>query len=142
MKRTAAYGLLPTELSNLIPIISGLAAFLPVLSFVGKLLANSVPPGLLWAEAETLRFACRLLRPFTPAELSNHISLSEHRTRVIVRKLIDRKLLEAASGKQRYRTFQLTFQRTRIPGARCELGMKGLLHRGLGTCSNSCHNGY
>lgn len=78
-----------------------------VLSFVGKFLAGAVPPGLNWAEAETLRFARRLLRPFTPAELSGHLLLSEHRTRVILRGLIEKKLLEVASGNQRYRSYRL-----------------------------------
>ncbi|MFB5267402.1 transcriptional regulator [Paenibacillus enshidis] len=79
-----------------------------VLSFVGKFLASSVPSGLGWAEAETLRFAHRLLRPFTPVELSGHLLLSEHRVRVILRGLIEKKLLEVASGKQRYRSYRLT----------------------------------
>lgn len=78
-----------------------------VLSFVGKFLSSSVPPGLSWAEAETLRFATRLARPFTPAELADHLLLSKQQTRSILRGLLDRQLLEVASGKQRYRTFRL-----------------------------------
>jgi len=78
-----------------------------VLSFVGKFLSHAVPSGLHWAEAETLRYAHRLLRPFTPMELSKHLQLSEHRTRVILRALLEKKLLEVASGKQRYRTYRL-----------------------------------
>ncbi|MFB5677871.1 transcriptional regulator [Paenibacillus terreus] len=79
-----------------------------VLSYVGKFLSSAVPSGLNWAEAETLRFAHRLLRPFMPAELSDHLLLSEHRIRVILRGLVEKDLLEVASGKQRYRSYRLT----------------------------------
>lgn len=78
-----------------------------ILSFVGKFLANAVPSDLHWTEAETLRLARRLLRPFTPGELAQHLLLSENRARVILRGLLDKKLLEVASGSIRYRTYQL-----------------------------------
>ncbi len=86
-----------------------------VLSFVGKFLSSAVPSGLHWAEAETLRYAHRLLRPFTPMELSSHLQLSEHRTRVILRALLEKKLLEVASGKQRYRTYRLPGDHVQSP---------------------------
>ncbi|PWV99518.1 hypothetical protein DFQ01_11496 [Paenibacillus cellulosilyticus] len=79
-----------------------------VLSFVGKFLANAVSSDLHWAEAETLRFAHRLLRPITPSELSNHLQLSDNRTRVFLRRLLDKKLIEVASGNMRYRTYRLS----------------------------------
>ncbi|MDF2836012.1 MAG: transcriptional regulator [Paenibacillus sp.] len=78
-----------------------------VLSFVGKFLAGSQTEGLHWAEAETLRYARRQLRPFTPTELALHLKLSDNRTRAILRNLLDKKLLDAHSGKQRYRTYRL-----------------------------------
>lgn len=78
-----------------------------VLSFVGKFLSNATPSGLHWAEAETLRFARRLMRPFTPAELADHLVLSKQHTRAILHAMLDRKLLEVVDGKQRYRTFRL-----------------------------------
>jgi hypothetical protein len=78
-----------------------------VLSFIGKFLANNVSSELHWTEAETLRFARRLLRPFTPSELAHHLSIKENRTRVILRGLIHKKQLEVASGTIRYRTYQL-----------------------------------
>ncbi|GJM78588.1 transcriptional regulator [Paenibacillus timonensis] len=78
-----------------------------VLSFVGKFLSNAVPSGLHWAEAETLRFARRLMRPFTPAELAAHLTLSQQHTRAILHVMHDRKMLEVVDGKQRYRTFRL-----------------------------------
>lgn len=77
------------------------------LSFVGKFLSMDVPSGLNWSEAETLRFARRLMRPFTPRELSAHLRLTEQHTRVVLRKLISKQLLEVASGNQRYRTYRL-----------------------------------
>lgn len=77
------------------------------LSFIGKFLSCSVPSGLHWAEAETLRFARRLLRPFTPREISAHLQLSEQHTRKILRQLASKQLLLIASGKQRYRTYRL-----------------------------------
>ena len=39
-----------------------------ILSFIGKFLSSPVSPGLSWLEAEALRFARRLLRPFTIME--------------------------------------------------------------------------
>lgn len=78
-----------------------------ILSFVGKFLASSQTASMHWAEVETLRFAHRLLRPFTPAELALHLQLSDNRTRVVLRKLVDKKLLDAHSGKQRYRSYLL-----------------------------------
>ncbi|WP_308638397.1 transcriptional regulator [Paenibacillus silvisoli] len=78
-----------------------------VLSFVGKFLAQAVPTGLNWAEAEIYRYAHRMMRPFTPAEIAGHLGLSENRVRVILRGLLTKKLLEVAGGNQRYRTYRL-----------------------------------
>lgn len=77
------------------------------LSFIGKFVSSSVPSSLHWAEAETLRFARRLLRPFTPSEVSVHLQLSEQHTRKILRQLASKQLLLIASGKLRYRTYRL-----------------------------------
>lgn len=78
-----------------------------VLSFVGKFLSTSVPTGLNWAEAETLRYARRLLRPFAPNELAAHLQVSDRHTRRVLHELVERKLLIVSSGNQRYRTYQL-----------------------------------
>ncbi|XEC95938.1 hypothetical protein AB6A23_05060 [Paenibacillus tarimensis] len=78
-----------------------------VLSFVGKFLSIDTTAGLNWAEAETVRFARRLMRAFEPRELAAHLLLSENRTRVVLRSLLTKKLLIVASGKQRYRTYRL-----------------------------------
>lgn len=80
-----------------------------VLSFVGKFLSMDVTTGLSWAEAETLRFARRLMRVFEPRELAAHLVLSENRTRVVLRSLVAKNLLIVASGKQRYRTYRLSY---------------------------------
>lgn len=53
-----------------------------VLSFVGKFLSIDRTAGQNWAEAETLRYARRLMRPFHYGELSSHLMLSDHRTRL------------------------------------------------------------
>jgi hypothetical protein len=78
-----------------------------VLSFVGKFLSLAVPTDLNWAEAEILRFARRMMRPFTPKELSSHLRLTEQHTRVVLRTLVSKQMLEVASGKQRYRSYRL-----------------------------------
>jgi hypothetical protein len=77
------------------------------LSFVGKFLSSAVPSGSGWAEAETIRFSRRLLRPFTPSELSVHLQLSEQHTRKILRHLVSKQSLVVAGGNQRYRTYKL-----------------------------------
>ncbi|MDQ0191767.1 hypothetical protein J2T20_000103 [Paenibacillus wynnii] len=46
-----------------------------VLSFIGKFIATDVSSTLTWLEAESLRFARRLLRTFTPSELAQHPKL-------------------------------------------------------------------
>lgn len=78
-----------------------------ILSFVGKFLTSPVTSSLTWSEAESLRFARRRMSPFVPRELSAHLQLSEHQTRAVLRSLVHKNLLIVASGKQRYRTFQL-----------------------------------
>ncbi|MNC25317.1 hypothetical protein D3C75_734030 [compost metagenome] len=78
-----------------------------ILSFVGKFLSIEAPTELSWSEAETLRYARRLMRPFTPKELSAHLRLSEQHTRLVLRDLVSKQMLEVASGKVRYRTYQL-----------------------------------
>ncbi|WP_138753072.1 transcriptional regulator [Paenibacillus sinopodophylli] len=75
------------------------------LSFVGKFVSMPVSVSIGWAEAETLRFARRLLRPFTSAELSSHLQRTDRQTRRTLQKLIDEGAL-MTNGKQRYRTYQ------------------------------------
>jgi hypothetical protein len=79
-----------------------------VLSFVGKFVGMPITMKLGPAEVETIRFARRLLRPFTSAELSMHLQRSERQIRRTLHTLIDMNLLEIVNGKQRYRTYRLT----------------------------------
>lgn len=78
-----------------------------VLSFIGKFLSIDVSSNMDWKEAETVRFARRLMRPFTPQELSVHLRFSEQHTRKILHGMVERKTLKVASGRVRYRTYEL-----------------------------------
>lgn len=78
-----------------------------ILSLAGKLLSIETPAELSWVEAETVRFARRIMRPFDSRELAVHLRRTERHTRSILLELVGKKLLVEASGKQRYRTFQL-----------------------------------
>lgn len=78
------------------------------LAFVGKFVSAPVTRHMHWAEAESLRYARRMLRPFAPKELSGHLGLTERHTRNILRSLVRRNLLTVAAGRQRYRTYKLT----------------------------------
>lgn len=78
-----------------------------VLAFVGKFLSTDVPSKLNWVEAETIRFAKRLMRPFSPKELAIHLRYSEQHVRVILHQLVEKRLMVVASGNQRYRTYRL-----------------------------------
>lgn len=78
-----------------------------VLSFVGKFLVQTVRPDLDWAEAETLRYIRRLLRPVVASEVSVHLRLSDRRTRNVLQRLVAGGHLMIANGAQRYRTYSL-----------------------------------
>lgn len=78
-----------------------------VLSFIGKFISTDVPAQLSWVEAETLRFARRLLRPITPLELAQHLRVSDRHARRILHSLVEQQLLCVASGQERVRTYKL-----------------------------------
>jgi hypothetical protein len=78
-----------------------------VLAFVGKFVSTPLSANLDWAEAETLRYARRVLHAFAAPELAGHLRLSDRQTRRILHRLVERNLLLVASGKERYRTYQL-----------------------------------
>ncbi|RAV01976.1 transcriptional regulator [Paenibacillus sp. YN15] len=80
------------------------------LAFAGRFLSTSAPPGLGWSEAETVRFARRLARPFMPKELSSHLQMSERQTRHLLHRLVEHGALAVASGNQRYRSYKLRQQ--------------------------------
>ncbi|MBD3919650.1 transcriptional regulator [Paenibacillus sp. PR3] len=78
-----------------------------VLAFVGKFVSMHVPAYLSAFEAEAVRFARRLLRPFAPSELAGHLRVTDRHARRILYALVDYDQLVVASGKQRHRTFSL-----------------------------------
>lgn len=78
-----------------------------ILAFLGKFIASDVPSQLSYLEAETLRLARRLLRPFTPAEVMEHLKISSRHSRRVLHHLVELQILEIASGAQRIRTYQL-----------------------------------
>jgi hypothetical protein len=81
-----------------------------VLSFIGKFMATNVPKHLTWLEAEAIRYARRLLRPFAAAELATHLRITPQHARRILHKLVELQLLIVTSGKQRYRSYGLRTQ--------------------------------
>ncbi|HEY0828121.1 MAG TPA: transcriptional regulator [Bacilli bacterium] len=78
-----------------------------VLSFIGKFISLNVPDDLTCLESETIRFARRLIRPFSPLELSFHLKVSTRYARTILHNLTNRHLLVENSGKERIRTYLL-----------------------------------
>ncbi|WP_339167299.1 transcriptional regulator [Paenibacillus sp. FSL R5-0341] len=78
-----------------------------VLSFMGKFIATDVPASLNWIEAETVRYARRIIRPFAPSELAAHLRITDQHARRVLHSLIDQQVLNVASGTQRYRTYIL-----------------------------------
>jgi hypothetical protein len=77
------------------------------LAFVGRFLSSSVQPGLGWGQAEVLRFARRLARPFMPNELADHLQMSERQTRHLLHQLVEQGSLVVFSGNLRYRSYAL-----------------------------------
>lgn len=78
-----------------------------ILSFIGKFLSFEVDVRLNCLEAETVRYARRLLRPFTPNELASHLRVTDRYARNLLHRLVDENLIVVASGNIRYRTYQL-----------------------------------
>ncbi|MGG6313960.1 hypothetical protein [Paenibacillus macerans] len=79
-----------------------------ILSFIGKYVADEgVAEEPNWLEAEAVRFARRRLRPFSSSDLAGHLRISVQHARRILHRLTEQELVNAASGKQRYRTYIL-----------------------------------
>lgn len=79
-----------------------------VLSFIGKFITTiDIREQLGYLEVETLRHARRLLRPFTPMELAEHLRVTSRHARRISTQLVDLRLLVVASGQRRARAYQL-----------------------------------
>ncbi|NOU90784.1 transcriptional regulator [Paenibacillus sp. LMG 31460] len=81
-----------------------------VLSFIGKFISTNVQPELNFLEAETVRFARRLLRPFTPIVLAGHLRITDRHARRILHNLVEMEILFVTSGKMRYRMYCLRTQ--------------------------------
>ncbi|BBH19423.1 hypothetical protein Back11_07680 [Paenibacillus baekrokdamisoli] len=78
-----------------------------VLAFIGKFIATDVSTTFSSLEAETVRLARRVLRPFTPLELANHLRVSDRHARRVLHRLVDMQMLDVASGQERARTYKL-----------------------------------
>lgn len=80
-----------------------------ILSFIGKFISTTVSADSNWTylEAETLRYARRLIRPFTPTELAAHLCISNRHARRLLAQMVHSDWLDVASGNKRYRTFRL-----------------------------------
>nr|WP_130608863.1 transcriptional regulator [Cohnella abietis] len=78
-----------------------------VLSFIGKFVSMSTNQSLSWIEAETLRFARGVIRPFHSDELALHLNRSTRQARRILDKLVEMSVIIVHNGQQRYRTYQV-----------------------------------
>lgn len=78
-----------------------------ILSFIGTFVSGNAAANMDCFEAESVRFARRLLRPFTPLELADHLRVTDRHARRILRRLVEIDALEVIGGKTRYRTFRL-----------------------------------
>ncbi|WP_100405266.1 transcriptional regulator [Bacillus solitudinis] len=80
-----------------------------ILSFIGKFISTKAPSHLSWLEAEVVRFCRRMLRPITPLELAKHLRISDRHARKILHRLVEQQILVVASGKERARTYKLSY---------------------------------
>ncbi|WP_020620637.1 hypothetical protein [Paenibacillus daejeonensis] len=78
-----------------------------ILSFIGRFVAQSATSELSYVEAETIRLAHRLLRPFSPLELAAHLRVSDKHARKVLRTMTSKQLLAVASGRERARFYRL-----------------------------------
>jgi hypothetical protein len=78
-----------------------------VLSFIGKFLSLNVDPDLHWLEAETVRHARRLMRPFTAMELASHLRITDRYARKVLHGMVEKQLLNVIGGNLRFRKYQL-----------------------------------
>lgn len=83
-----------------------------VLSFLGKFVSFDVDSRLNCLEAETVRYARRLLRPFTPMELAAHLRVTDRYARRLLHSLVETQHLLVAGGNKRYRTYRLNMGRS------------------------------
>lgn len=81
------------------------------LSFIGKFVSRPTDQSLSWIEAEALRFARTMIRPFRSDELAVHLHRSARQTRRILNKLVQLNKLTVHNEQQRYRTYQVADRR-------------------------------
>jgi len=63
-------------------------------------------------EAETVRYAHRMFRPFSPGELAAHLRVTDRYARKLLHRLVDTGHLKVVGGNIRYRTYQLNMGKT------------------------------
>ncbi|CAM3670602.1 DNA-binding response regulator [Cohnella lubricantis] len=89
-----------------------------VLQSMGKLFgltAMDTPSrSLALEQREIMRLARRLQRPFTPAEASICLGVSDRYVRELLQELVQLELLEAAGGRVRIRSYRLTEYGARV----------------------------
>ncbi|GAE28057.1 helicase [Halalkalibacter wakoensis JCM 9140] len=78
-----------------------------ILALLGKFNSIETSTELSWLESETIRFARRTLRPFTPIEVANHLKISDRHTRRVLKRLVELEFLSIASGSERVRTYKI-----------------------------------
>lgn len=83
-----------------------------VFSFVGKFTSLPALHSLDWIENETIRYARRLLRPFTSKELASFSNVQRSMRGVFYSGLYIKHRLPVVDEKQRYRTWQLSESRS------------------------------
>ncbi|PZD93769.1 transcriptional regulator [Paenibacillus sambharensis] len=83
-----------------------------ILSFLGKFISFETDAKLSCLEAETIRYARRLLRPFTPMELASHLHVTDRYARQLLHGLVEGTHVVVAGGNKRYRTYQLNIGRS------------------------------
>lgn len=78
-----------------------------VLSLIGRFVSLETPVALCGLEGEVVRFARRLLRPFTPQELAHHLGVTDRYARNLLHKLVDSQHLQVTNGNLRNRRYCL-----------------------------------
>lgn len=78
-----------------------------MLAFVGKFISIQVPSTFSSQEAEIIRYARRIPRPFSPIEIANHLNISDRHARRILQHLLNENIITVASGNKRLRTYRL-----------------------------------
>ncbi|MFC4778694.1 transcriptional regulator [Paenibacillus sp. GCM10023252] len=82
-----------------------------ILSFIGKFVSSNVGASLDCVESETVRYARRVLRPFTPLELAQHLRVTDRYARKVLHRLVEKQLLNVVGGNLRFRSYQLNVGR-------------------------------